>query len=77
MGKIKDLYIDSMNEVEQLNENELKEIVAEKNMKLVAIKNVANKVISDLEIMITNIENKGDSEEFRRILEELKNIKKI
>lgn len=77
MGKTKEIFIDSMMETEGLNEEQLKGVVADKNMKLVAIKNVANKVISDLEIMITNIENKGDSEEFRRILEELKNIKKI
>lgn len=77
MGKIKEILTDSMIETEGLNEEQLKNVVVDKNMKLVAIKNVTDKVISDLEIMITNIENKGDSEEFRRILEELKNIKKI
>lgn len=77
MGKIKEILTDSMIETEGLNEDQLKNVVADKNMKLVAIKNVTDKVISDLEIMITNIENKGDSEEFRRILEELKRIKKI
>lgn len=77
MGKIKEILTDSMMETEGLNEEQLKGVVVDKNMKLVAIKNVTDKVISDLEIMVTNIENKGDSEEFRRILEELKNIKKI
>ena len=77
MGKIKEILTDSMIETEGLNEEQLKNVVVDKNMKLVAIKNVTDKVISDLEIMITNIENKGDSEEFRRILEELKRIKKI